>query len=149
VLGVRRLGLQDAVRQHARVFHGDAVRAAREADILVVCQAPGRNDVTAVAGKTFEYLRSGRPILAIVQSGDYADLVRRHAAVDAIVTGEDPARVADAIADLLDRGACASASIAPDPAFVAEYSRRQVAARIAAIFDPVRDSTGVTAGMRS
>jgi len=143
---VQRAGLQPSVRQRGLVPHHEAIDAMRHADILVVCQAPGRNDVTAVAGKTFEYLRSGRPILAIVPPGDNADLVRRHAAVHAIVTDEDPSRVAAAIGDLLDRASRVNAGMAPDPAFVAEYSRRHIAGRIAAVFDAAGNVPAADAG---
>lgn len=135
---VRRFALDASVRTHAAVSNREAVRAMREADILVVYQAPSRNEVTPVAGKTFEYLRSGRPILAVVPPGDNADLVRRHAAVHAIVTAEDPARVAAAIVDLLDRMAKVT-SAAPDPEFVEMYTRRRIAERIAAIFEAALD----------
>jgi glycosyltransferase involved in cell wall biosynthesis len=137
---VRRAGIHESVRQRGLVSHREAIRAMRRADILVVYQAPGRSAVTAVAGKTFEYLRSGRPILAIVPPGDNADLVRRFASVHAIVTDEDPAHVARAIGDLLDQAARSGESAAPDPAFVATYSRRRIAGDIAAILDAVRDA---------
>ena len=135
---VRRFGLEGSVRTHAAVSHREAVRAMREADILVVYQAPSRNEVTPVAGKTYEYLRSGRPILAIVPPGDNADLVRRHAAVHALVIDQDPARVAAAIQDLLDRAAPMT-STAPDPELVTRYARRSIAERMAAIFDAARN----------
>ena len=134
---IRRLGLESSVRTHAPVSNREAVRAMREADILVVYQAPSRNEVTPVAGKTYEYLRSGRPILAIVPPGDNADLVRSHAPVHALVTDEDPARVASAIQHLLSRAARVR-STAADPEFVERYARRSIAERMAAIFDAAR-----------
>jgi glycosyltransferase involved in cell wall biosynthesis len=135
---IRRFGLENSVRSRAAVSNREAVRAMRQADILVVYQAPSRNEVTPVAGKTYEYLRSSRPILAIVPQGDNADLVRRYAAVSAVVTDEDPARVAAAIQDLLGRPARAT-DTAPDREFVTTYDRRSIAGQIAAIFDAVRD----------
>jgi glycosyltransferase involved in cell wall biosynthesis len=131
---VSEMALEEWVDLQGTVSNREAVRAVCEADILVVYQAPSRNNVTPIAGKTYEYLRSGRPILAIVPCGDNADLVSRHAAVHALVTDESPVRVAAAIRELLDRNA-AEAPSAPDPEFVERYSRRKIAERIAAIFD--------------
>ena len=133
---VRRLGLQGSVRTLASSSHREAIRTMREADILVAYQAPSRTEVTPVAGKTFEYLRSGRPILAVVPPGDNADLVRRYAAVYALVITEDPASVAAGILDLLDRAARA-VSTTPAPEFLETYSRRHIAERVAAIFHAV------------
>jgi glycosyltransferase involved in cell wall biosynthesis len=135
---VRRFGLEGSVRTHAAVSHREAIRAMREADMLVVYQTPSRNGVTPVAGKTFEYLRSGRPILAVVPPGDNADLVCRYAAVHALVTSEDPACVAAAIQDLLTRAGRAVSTV-PDPEFVKRYARRRIAERVAAIFDATLD----------
>jgi glycosyltransferase involved in cell wall biosynthesis len=130
---VRRFGLQGSVRTRASLSNREAIRTMRAADILIVYQAPSRSEVTPVAGKTFEYLRSGRPILAVVPPGDNADLVRRYAAVYALVTTEDPASVAAGIRDLLNRAARA-VSTTPDPEFLETYARRHIAERVAAIF---------------
>jgi hypothetical protein len=111
----------------------------RGADILIVYQAPNRNEVTSVAGKTFEYLRSGRPILAVVPPGDNADLVRRYAAVHALVTTENPACVAVGIQDLLNR-ASGVVCTGPDPEFLETYSRRGIAERVATIFHAALDA---------
>ena len=110
----------------------------READVLVVYQAPNRNNVTQVPTKTYEYLRGGCPILAIVPPGDNADLVRWHAALHALVTNEDPSCVAAAIRDLLGE-AGREPSPAPCPEFVRQYDRKSIAGRIAAIFDAALD----------
>jgi hypothetical protein len=100
-----------------------------------------------VAGKTFEYLRSGRPILAVVPPGDNADLVRRYAAVHALVTPADPAGVAAGILDLLDR-AQRTGSAQPAPEFLEKYARRSIAQRVAEIFDAYL-TTRVSAGPTS
>ncbi|HEV2689240.1 MAG TPA: glycosyltransferase family 4 protein [Bryobacteraceae bacterium] len=135
---IQRWGLEGSVRARAAVPHREAIRAMREADVLVVYQAPSRNGVTPVAGKTYEYLRSGRPILAIVPAGDNADLVRRYAGVHAVVSSADSDDVAAAILDLLDREVCTT-NLAPNAEFVEKYTRRRIAEQVAGIFDAVVD----------
>jgi len=137
---IRRFGLTGCVRACAPVPHTEAVRAMRTADILVVCQPPSRNGVTAAAGKTYEYLRCGLPIFALVPPGDNADLVRRYAPVHALVTSGDPAAVADAIVHLPDAVRSAT-DPPPDPEFLANYNRRRIAELIAGIFDSVLTTT--------
>ncbi|GEM_PF-2203818 len=129
---IRRLSLDSFVRARPVAPHAEAIRAMREATILVLYQPPSRNEVTPVAGKTYEYLRSGRPILAIVPPGDCADLVQRYAPLHALVSHEEPARVGAALQDLVVRSA-AMPSEEPDPEFVQTYSRREIARQIAAI----------------
>jgi len=137
---IRRFGLMDSVRTCKPVPHAEAVRAMRGADILVVCQPPSRNEVTATAGKTYEYLRCGLPILALVPPGDNADLVRRYAPLHALVTTGKPAAVADAILKLFDAAQGATA-LTPNPEFLSNYNRRRIAERMAAIFDAVVKTT--------
>ena len=67
---IQRLGIEAHVRSFPPVSNSEAARRMQLADALVVYQAPSQNEVTPIAGKTFEDLRSGRPILAIVPPGD-------------------------------------------------------------------------------
>jgi glycosyltransferase involved in cell wall biosynthesis len=129
---VRRFGVQDLVDLASTVPHEDAVRAMRRADILVLYQAAGRGPVTPVAGKTFEYLRSGRPVLAIVPPGDNGALVRAHARHHRLVSPEDLVAVAGAMCELADAHPIATCE--PGPAF-AQYERRVLTARLAEVFD--------------
>ena len=131
---IRRFGLTDFARARGPVPHSDALRAMRTADILVVSQPPGRNEVTASAGKTYEYLRCGLPILAVVPPGDNADLIRRYAPVHQLVTTREPAAVAEAIRKLVSALPRAGT---PNPTFRAQYNRRHIAERMAGIFDEV------------
>jgi glycosyltransferase involved in cell wall biosynthesis len=134
-VAVRRLGLQEFVQIRPPVSNREAVRAMCEADALVVCQAPGRSGVTPVAGKTFEYLRAGRPILAVVPEGDNADLVRRYAAVAVVVNQECGEKVAAGMAKLLDR--LGSGVGVVDAEFIEKYDRRSIAGKVAAVMDHV------------
>ena len=88
--------------------------------------------VTPVAGKTFEYLRTGRPLLAIVPPGDNQALIREHARYHRLAAPEDPAAVASAMCELAD--AHPMETCEPGPAF-AQYERRVLTGRLAEVFD--------------
>lgn len=71
--GVADMVVLDGYRSHA-----ETVAAMRRADALFLTLhglAPGRR-ARIVPGKTYEYLRSGRPMLACLPPGDAEDLVR-------------------------------------------------------------------------
>lgn len=128
---VRRLGLDPFVRSLPNVRYRTAIREMCAADALVLYQAPGRTQVTPIAGKTFEYLRAGRPILSVAPEGDNTDLVRRYSPASVLVTENDPTRVAEAFAAILqrlDQGAV-------HPEFASLYNRRNLARQIATVFD--------------
>ena len=71
-------GAAGMVRAHGYLPHRDAVALVRSADLLFLPMhhLPDGEEATIVPGKTYEYLASGRPILAAVPPGDAAHLVR-------------------------------------------------------------------------
>ena len=67
----------ECVVEHGYLAHADSVALLRSADLLFLPMQnlpPGRR-ASIVPGKTYEYLASGRPILAAVPSGDARDLL--------------------------------------------------------------------------
>jgi glycosyltransferase involved in cell wall biosynthesis len=73
--GVRRLGLQDVVEVAGRVSHAEALERTREADCLLLLQA-SEDTRALIPAKAFEYLRAGRPILALAKPGATPELLR-------------------------------------------------------------------------
>jgi glycosyltransferase involved in cell wall biosynthesis len=67
-----KFGLQDIVRLHGRVPHDDALRNMTESDLLFMA-LPDRVDGSPggrISAKTYEYLRTDRPILAALPPGE-------------------------------------------------------------------------------
>jgi glycosyltransferase involved in cell wall biosynthesis len=114
--------------------HRDAVRAMRAADanVLIIGPAPGAE--ATLTGKIFEYLRAGRPILALVPPrGEAAALVREFDA-GVVVSPEDAEGAAAALEAFYDgRGG------APRPAAAGlkRFERRRLTAELAELFDNV------------
>ncbi|MDX2165621.1 MAG: glycosyltransferase [Deltaproteobacteria bacterium] len=76
----RALQLQDVVQLRARVPYDEALRAMCSASVLLLLQ--GDEFRHAVPAKAYEYLRSGRPIVALVTpDGETARLLRQFAGV--------------------------------------------------------------------
>lgn len=114
--------------------HTEAVALMRSADLLFLPMhnlRPGHRS-RIVPGKTYEYLATGRPILAAVPPGDARDLLTR--AGSAIVCApDDVAGLAAGIARV-DGG---WRPAAPPDGLLGRYERRHLAARMAAVFDAV------------
>lgn len=127
---VRAAGLSGAVRFGGFSTHEGAIAAMRAAPalLLFVWGAPGKIERGILAGKTLEYLRSGRPILVVGPAdGETARLVREagaglHAEI------EDRAGIRDALRALVVGRPVPTA----DPAHLAPYARRAQAERLAA-----------------
>ncbi len=130
--GVDKFGIR--VDEAGLLGHRDAVRAMRAADVnlLVIGSQPGAG--ATLTGKIFEYLRAGRPILALVPpAGEAAALVGEFGA-GAVVAPDDEAGAAAALGRFYDAGRREAAAPA---AGLSRFDRRNLTAELAALFDHV------------
>jgi glycosyltransferase involved in cell wall biosynthesis len=105
----------------------------RGADLLFLPmqKLPPGMRATIVPGKTYEYLASGRPILAAVPEGDARDLVLA-AGTGLVCEPDDVEGMAAIIRGQIDRGH--APTVATD---VGEYEYRQLTRRVADVLDRI------------
>lgn len=124
-------------------FHGflpdreTVLRMMRSSDCLLLFW--GRPDFSrlAVAGKTYEYLRVGRPILAVTHPGGVAQLVEEGRA-GWVVPPDDPQAIKRTLREVLSRPLRNGAPPRPArPEFVAQFRWDCHAARLARALDEV------------
>jgi glycosyltransferase involved in cell wall biosynthesis len=133
------------VRLPGYLPHAESIALVRSADLLFLPmhELAGGARASIVPGKTYEYLASGRPILAAVPAGDARDLVS--AAGTGLVCA--PSDV-DAMATLIRGRIDAVRANEPAPTLrkevVEPYERRRLAARLADVFDDVLSSPQAT-----
>jgi glycosyltransferase involved in cell wall biosynthesis len=72
---VKRLGLDGVVNVERRVSHQEALKRLAQAGVLLLLQASD-DTRSLIPAKAFEYLRIGRPILALTLEGATADLLK-------------------------------------------------------------------------
>ena len=94
---------------HGYLSHADSIALMRSADLLFLPMQnlPAGRRSTTVPGKTYEYLATGRPILAAVPPGDARDILEQSGR--ALLCGPDQvdeiaAAIATAIRDPLEGG---------------------------------------------
>jgi glycosyltransferase involved in cell wall biosynthesis len=131
---VRKSPLADRIRTPGYLDHATTVRAMVEADLLFLPMhdLPDGQRARIVPGKTYEYLASGRPILAAVPPGDARDFVLA-AGAGAVVAPADVAAIAAAI----DRRIGQSLSPRQPGPSVARFERRRLTAELARHFREV------------
>ena len=127
------------VHAHGYLAHREALAFIRAADLLFLPMhdvAPGSR-ARIVPGKTYEYIASGRPILAAVPEGDARDLLA--ATGNATVC---PPSAADCMARAIKERL--NEPVAPDtppPAdFLERFERRSLTERLSKVFDAVIDT---------
>jgi len=120
-----------------RVDHRAAISEMLSADanLLIIDEGPGAN--TILTGKIFEYLRAGRPIIAVVPpEGEAAELIRHFDAGYVIAPG-DAEKASQVISELYERyrieGTGAQTGFTDD---IMDFSRKSLAKRYA---DVIRD----------
>ena len=127
------------------VTHAEAVALMRSADLLFLPMhnLPPGVRATIVPGKTYEYLASGRPILAAVPDGDARDLLGE-AGGAVVVRPDDVEGIVRALRSEI--GAFRVGAERPRPAadVVARFEYKRLAAELAGVFDKVLAQSGTT-----
>ena len=119
------------------VPHSESTRLIRTADLLFLPMQnlPENARATIVPGKTYEYLATGRPILAAVPNGDAKEILSR-AGSALICDPDDVQGMADLIRQALDRRERGE-PLTADPTYVAQFEYGELARRVAAFLAEV------------
>jgi glycosyltransferase involved in cell wall biosynthesis len=131
-------GRSEVVRLHGYLPHAESIQLIRSADLLFLPMQnlPAGTRSSTVPGKTYEYIASGRPILAAIPDGDAHDILTA-VGTARFAAPADSAAIADAIAEELERWRTGGEP--PQPAWdvVARYERQLITEELAAVFDAV------------
>lgn len=133
----REHGVEDLVTEHGWVGHSEALGLMGRADVLFLPVSGGPYAHSALPGKLFEYIGTGRPILAAVPpESETARVLEEVGGACRVDPGDVPATV-QALADLLARpqGALLPARRGDR---LAAYTRASTARQLAALFDRVQ-----------
>lgn len=138
----RRVAGPDAVL-HGYLSHARSVELLRSADLLFLPMQdlpPGRR-ATIVPGKTYEYLASGRPVLAAVPEGDARELIATSPVARLCGPRDVEAMVAAIVGEL---GHCRRHGRRPDSStpVIERFERRRLAGELAAVVEDVLDVGG-------
>lgn len=134
---VAKLGLRDHVRLAGQIIHNKAIQAMADCDVMVLYQERSKAQVTPIAGKTYEYLRAGKAILAIAPPGDNLSIIRQYAPRHETAVDHDVSSIVKAIRVLhhdWEQGTLAS-YVPPPIGYLEQYSRLALTARLASLFD--------------
>jgi glycosyltransferase involved in cell wall biosynthesis len=89
----KRFGITELIELMPPVGYREALNEMLSADALMILQSNGCNDQIPV--KIYEYLRAGRPIIALTDdAGDTAQLLKK-VGIEAIAPLNDSVRIAD------------------------------------------------------
>lgn len=130
--------ISNCIRFTGYVSHPESVELIRTADLLFLPMhnLPAGKRSRIVPGKTYEYMATGRPILAAVPEGDARDYLQQSGT--AFICKPDDI---DAMVRHLDRVYCAwqtgNAAVTPNWDFVRRFERAGLTQKLARFFDQV------------
>jgi glycosyltransferase involved in cell wall biosynthesis len=135
---VKRLGLHEVVIVEGRVSHKEALERLAQAAVLLLLQASD-DTRSLIPAKAFEYLRVGRPILALTIEGATADLLkgRNHSFV---VDPGDSVGLRNSVLSLYDLWRKGGDRLEVDAA-TQQYERSKLTAQLAKILDRLTTQT--------
>ena len=130
---ISQRGLGGTVHRPGQVPYADSLQKMMSADILVLFQNPGYR--FGIQAKLFEYLGTGRPILAISEpDSDIAWVLRESRVLHRVAAPTDVAGIRQAILDLVAE-ARAGHDNESDKSAVLQFTRERMAQRFAECLD--------------
>ncbi len=145
---VKKLGLEHHVRFVPNRPHLESVADCLRARVLLLLEQPSERGALILPGKIFEYLRAGKPILALAHPEGAAARFIRERGAGLVADPSDPAAVARALRALLVATSDSSRArtYVADSAEVRRCERRELTARLAAILDAVIEQSVAPSG---
>ena len=134
---INTLGLQEDVNIVGQVPHVEAIKAMFQCDVLILYMEPSNFSHQSIAGKTFEYIRTGKPILYIGPEGDNQNLISKYVMNNEVVTSFTVDAVFDAICRMFscwEAGSMQEIYSVSDE-FLSMYSRENLTKALVSIFD--------------
>lgn len=133
-------GFAARIRFRDPLPHREIVRELHRARVLLLVEQESDRGGLILPGKTFELVRAGRPVLAVVPRGAAWNLVTGLRAGIA-ATPSDPAGIAEGLAELFERYLQGLLEPICRPGEgIERYERRRLAADLARILDEVHRS---------
>ena len=132
IMGVaREMGLAASVQVLGPLPRRDTLRRLLDSNLLLLL---GHNFTMQVPGKLYEYLRTGRPILALAPAGAQTDLLRATGGAW-IVEPDDGVGVVEAVRDAYRRWQTGQSGPQADARLVSGFDRRVLVGRFATELD--------------
>lgn len=128
---IRRWGLEGLVESRPYVPHSEVFEVMARADVLLLIEAPGYWAQFSYAAKIFDYLLTGKPVLALVESGGNSARLLERAGVGHIADPGNRDGIRRALEGLLSfKGAPPRpVDISREP--LADFDRRRLAGKLA------------------
>jgi glycosyltransferase involved in cell wall biosynthesis len=139
---ITHYNLQSIVHSLGYVSFQESVTLQKGADALLLFLGDAPMSATWYPAKVFEYLATGRPILALVPEGITADLLRE-AGTGIVVCPDDSRSLSEALLNLYLDWQQGRLPILKDPGFLESFERRCLTKQLASLLDTLTPCASV------
>lgn len=129
---VDRLAKRGLVRNLGMVSHARALGMMKASDVLVILMGGDKYEASHLPSKSFEYLQSNQPILAVAQRGELSAILE-HAGRAEIVPPRDVGALVAALRRIVSGMREGPISTSRDEAYVARFHRRALSSQLAEV----------------
>lgn len=138
---IKNLGLSDDIIEIINhVTHRESLSYMCKADLLLLIVPDIEGSDSWMPGKIYEYIASGRPILATVPEGHAKDLILKTNS-GVVVHPKDIEGIKEAIVELYSKDRLSRfVRTKPIPDFIKDYDRAQLTQKLCAHFDLILES---------
>ncbi len=131
----KRPGLEGLVEIRPMVSHREVFAHFAEADALLMIEREGYYKDYGYAAKVFDYVLTGKPVLALVEADSNSERLLLSAGVGVIARPNDAPSVERRLRELLGRHPIPVEPVAIDEAPLAAFDRRNLTAKLAAVLE--------------
>lgn len=122
------------VHLHPYLPHGEMTRIILQADALWLFSGPGSRSDAVLPGKMFEYMRSGLPILAVINPRGVSAEVLEQSGLGLIANNEDVHSIEEQILQLYRKWENDDLAMHPNWDYIRSFERRALTAKLAQAF---------------
>ncbi len=119
------------------VPHAECIAHQLSCDVLVLIEGTGRGANAFYTGKVFEYMNTGRPVLAILPEGVAADLVKE-SKIGLVALTDDVAAIKENIKNYYNSFNEGKLDFAPDRKVIERFERKELTKQLAEVFDTLK-----------
>ncbi len=132
---VRRIGLEDYVDTHPFVAHERVFDALGRADALLVVETPGYYAEFGYAAKVFDYLLTGKPVLALVEIGGNTHRLLEASRVGYCAEAHDQAALEQKIEAVLAQHGAKPRAVDVSASPLRDFNRELLVEKLGAVLD--------------
>ena len=125
------------LRAYGTLPHVTALRAVLESDALVVLMGGGKVLSSHIPAKVFEYLYAGKPIVAVAQDGELAEILTK-SGLGIVVSPDSVEKLARTLWDLYTDYAAGRLARFPNESYIRSFERAALTGKLATILDEVK-----------